>query len=501
MNSILKQWIAPVSVSLVLFSCGQQEAPEAQETATNKYEEYVSAAAENGQFNGNVLVLKAGEVVYQGSFGLKNIEPMDSLDLNTAFRLASVSKQFTCMGIMILKEQGKLDYDQDIRDFIPELPYEGITVRHLIHHVSGLPDYVQLFEEHWKTDLDDNDRARAISGNDDIINALAEHRPAVYFEPETEWQYSNTGYVLLASIVSRVSGMSFADFMKANVFEPAGMASTVVYKYVEGPDPELPNKAFGFTNGFMGIGRGFEDYHFLNHAQGDGGIFSTLEDLKNWDRALYTEKLVPASTLDEAFTPCILANGDTTEYGFGWGVEFSEDGKKVVQHSGGWVGFATYIHREIEDDNCLIVLTNNSSSNVWGVIGGLLDLMHDEEAEAPKASIREHIGSVVLTDGIEAALAEYDKLRSEQSEAYNFREMELNILGYELMGMDKNEEAAAVLKLNLEQFPGSANPYDSYGDALLAIGDTANAILNFEKAFEMDSTMAFIPEKIKKLTD
>ena len=139
------------------------------ETNTNKYSSYLSKVNGRGQFNGNALIVEDGEIVFQGAFGIGNFDPIDSLKLNSVFRLGSVSKQFTAMGIMILKEDGKLTYEQDIRDFIPELPYKGITIRHLLNHTSGLPDYTRLMNEHWKVELAYDNPERFISGNEDII--------------------------------------------------------------------------------------------------------------------------------------------------------------------------------------------------------------------------------------------------------------------------------------------------------------------------------------------
>lgn len=295
-------------LSLLFSACHVEE---------NKYEKFLTRANANGQFNGNALILEDGNVVFQGSFGIGNIDPIESLTNNSVFRLASVSKQFTAIAIMKLKEAAKLSYDQDIRDFIPELSYDGITVRHLLNHVSGLPDYTRLMNENWKAELKFDDSERFISGNDDIIKMLVEKKPDSYFKPLEKWEYSNTGYVLLASIVAKASGMPFEKYLKEQIFEPAKMSNTVVYKYINGPDKQMPNRAYGFRVGLNGTEKISNDSHYLNHAQGDGGIYSTLDDLLKWDRLLYNNVLISEKTREEAFTPAILSNGDTTNYGFG----------------------------------------------------------------------------------------------------------------------------------------------------------------------------------------
>ena len=482
-------------LSIFIFSACQVE----KEVETNKYEDFLSKAHANGQFNGNALIFEDGEIAFQGSFGIGNIDPVDSLKLNSIFRLGSVSKQFTAMGIMKLKESGQLTYDQNIKDFIPELPYEGVTIRHLLNHVSGLPDYMNMMEANWKTELDDTSPDKFVSGNMDLIEMFAKVKPEILFEPGEKWEYSNTGYVLLASIVSRVSGVPFEQFLNEQIFEPAKMTSTSVYNYVPGNDPQMPLRVYGYRTELNGINLVSTDVHYLNPVAGDGGVYSTLEDLLKWDRILYTEDLFSENSRKEAFTPAILNNGDTTSYGFGWGISKSLSGKKVVAHSGGWVGFLTYIYREVEENNSIIILTNNSTSYFGTIIDPLKNMLHDQPYEMPKISIREILAKAVLNDGIDAALAQYKTLKSEGPASYDFAENELNRLGYQLLQIERIEDALEILRLNNQEFSESANTYDSFGDALLANGDTTNSLINFKKAFVMDSSLMVTKEKIMRI--
>ncbi len=484
---------------VLLFTFTLLTCQKSKEVKNNKFEAFLSEVYKRGQFNGNALILKDGEIVYQGAYGIGNIDPVDSLTLNSVFRIGSVSKQFTAMGIMILKDKGKLSYDQDIRDFIPELPYEGITVRHLLNHVSGLPDYTRMMNMNWKPELKKNDPKKIVSGNEDLIKIFAQEKPEVYFKPKEKWEYSNTGYVLLASIVSRASGISFEQFLKEHIFNPAGMENTSVYNYVYGKDSQMPKRVYGFKTELNGIDRVSKDYHYLNGIAGDGGIYSTISDLLKWDRVLYTEKLVSKSTLEEAFTPVTLNNGVVENYGFGWRITESPNGKKVVSHSGGWVGFSSYIYREIEENNCIVFLSNNSTNYLGGVINPLINMLHDLPYDMPKLSIREVIGKTIINDGIDAAVKQYKNLKDNESEFYDFKEKQLNFLGYQLLEMDLANEAVEVFRINKEEYPQSANTYDSYGDALLAIGDKTKALLNFKKAYELDSTLLETKKKISQL--
>ena len=285
-------WAAIMLIVPLFISCNNLK-----DSSVRKYDRFLFRVFEKGHFNGNVLVIKNGEPVYQGAFGISNLDSVDSLQLSSVFRLASVSKQFTAMGIMILKEAGELSYDQDIKYYFPELPYEGISIRHLLNHVSGLPDYVNLMDHSWKPELKYNDPERLISGNTDIINLLVEKKPDILFPAGDRFEYSNTGYVLLATIIERVSGLPFGQFLNERVFTPTGMESTLVYDYIPGPDPSMPFKVFGYMTDKESEDRYSLDAHYLNGAQGDGGIYSTVQDLARWDRILYTDELVQRKPL------------------------------------------------------------------------------------------------------------------------------------------------------------------------------------------------------------
>ena len=474
-----------------LASCG-----DVRSEAPSKYEQYLSEANARGAFNGAALVFDSGKVVYQGAFGIRGTDSIASLDVNSQFRLASVSKQFTAMAVMQLMEDGKLRYDQDIREFIPELPYEGITIRHLLQHVSGLPDYEPLMDQNWKTELRVDDPARYTDGNADVIKMLAAKKSPVYFKPGEKWRYSNTGYNLLGSIVARASGTSFAAFLKTRIFDPAGMSNTSVYDFVIGPDPQMPNRAYGYQLAWNGTDLSPADSHYLNHGQGEDGVYSTVGDMLKWDRVLYTEKLVSKATLQEAFTPAVLNNGETTDYGFGWFLQRSADGKRLVAHSGGWLAFNTHTLRAIEEDKFLVVLMNNAQGPFGVIAEGLTDLLYDRPAKLPPRSIRREIGKAVAQSGAAHAVAQYQHFKAQRPDEFRFAEDDLNILGYELLWAGRVDDAVAIHRLNAQQYPTSANVYDSYGDALLALGDKSGALENFRKALAIDASLTATREKI-----
>ncbi|PTX14169.1 CubicO group peptidase (beta-lactamase class C family) [Pontibacter mucosus] len=294
--------------------------------------------------NGTVLVTKYDEVVYTGAFGYGDFRSKDSLHTQSVFQLASVSKQFTAMAVMMLQEQGKLQYDDSVQQHIPDFPYHGITIRQLLTHRSGLSNYTYFSDELW------HDRKVPIY-NDDVLKIMAEHRPNPYFRPDARFDYSNTGYFLLASIVERASGMPFSEFLQQRIFKPLQMTNTFTFSdsLVYGNKLVVP----GHTGGRR---KRWPDY--LDTVLGDKGMYSTVEDLYKWDQALYTNKLVKQETLEKAFTGSRQERKKDEDYGFGWRIKQVPNGDTVVYHGGLWHGYATYLLRNPNDHSALIILSN-----------------------------------------------------------------------------------------------------------------------------------------------
>jgi N-acyl-D-amino-acid deacylase len=301
---------------------------------------------EIGMFNGVVLYAENGKIKYQKALGIANHQTQEKLNLQSAFNLASVSKQFIGMMVMILQEQNKLKYDDLVQNYLPDFPYSNITIRHLLTHTSGLPEYFDLvFQNTHQLDTLTNPR---------LIELLKEYKPALVFQPGEKWEYCNTGYVLLASIIEKAAKKPIQDFFREKITTPLGLKNTYAFHLKMGIKPK--NRVFGFQreNGKNQL----NDLMRYDGVIGDGNIYSSAEDLLKWEQALYTDKLLKIKTLQEAFTPVKLNNGTTYPYGFGWGID--EAGKKYT-HTGGWVGFLNIISRDVEKRQTLIILSNSSS--------------------------------------------------------------------------------------------------------------------------------------------
>lgn len=315
-----------------------------------------------GSFNGNVLIARGDTLVYKGSFGKAEEASGRLLNDSSVFELASVSKQFTAMGIILLREEGTLSLDDSLQQFFPELPYPGIQVRHLLQHTSGLPDYMEIVMK--RTD------SGSIARNTELISALAQEKPASLFTPGSKWEYSNTGYALLASIIEKVSGKSFQDFLRERIFKPLEMNHTEIYRR-RFEKREIPNYAFGYIQKTEGnwmlpdsVAETADMVIELDGIVGDGTVNSTTGDLWKWSRALDRHQLVPAKVQEEIFTAARTADGKEQSYGYGWGLGKDSIFGAFVSHSGGWPGYGTYIEKHLEKGYTIILLSNHDRPEV-----------------------------------------------------------------------------------------------------------------------------------------
>ena len=297
------------------------------------------------QFNGTVLYAEKGKALYRKAFGTADFRTGTALQPNSAFNLASMSKQFITMCIMILQEEHKLAFDDDVQKYIPELPYKNITIRNLMTHTSGIPEYFGYFQNN-RTPLD-------TLTNEKLVQLYAILKPPLDFETGTKWDYSNTNYVLLSTIIQRITKMPIEQFIHDKIVVPLRLQQTYMFNvFLKAPQ----NHVYGFEeiNGKQKL----NDLNYFDGVTGDGNMYSSIEDLFKWEQALYTNKLVKQSTLQQAFQPVHLSNDSTAPYGFGW---FIEKENELYWHTGGWVGFINIIYRDVKNKRTLIVLSNGSN--------------------------------------------------------------------------------------------------------------------------------------------
>ena len=334
------RWILVFTLVVSLFTVFisvSDEKPSESELYLASTSAYLDSLHAAGALSGNVLVADKGEIIFSQSYGLAEHNPERALAEETPFYLASVSKQFTCMSILILAHQGKLDIDDKASQYLDLPDYASeVTIRQMMNHVSGLPDYYDIGA--YKTGMTNQDVNEAIVDLDSLD-----------FESGSKYAYSNTAYVLLSEITEAVSGTSFREFMAENIFSPLEMTSTTVFDTTE---PGVPNKAKGYNTDLS-----LNDYDAF--TTGGGGIFSNVQDLLKWERTLYTEKLIPQELLQQAYTPSTLSSGEASYYGFGWFL--SEEFPRRVYHTGTLAGFRTCLFRDLDRELAVIILSNHSN--------------------------------------------------------------------------------------------------------------------------------------------
>ena len=307
-------------------------------------DEWFELLQEDQKFNGAILIAENHQPQLMKAYGFVDYKGEAKLTPQSTFRLASVSKQFTAAGIMALKEKGLLDYDQTVQTYLPDLPYSEATVRHLLNHTSGIPDtYLDLAEKH-KSEI-----GEALSIQE-AINLVAKY-PTKGIAPNEKFAYSNTNYILLAGIIETISGKSFEEYMQTEIFTPLQMKNTRVWNLLS-KEKTFPNKTSSFS--YMTGKAEALIPNFIDGVAGDGGIFSSVEDFLIWDKFWYSNSLISATNLEEAFKQPILNNGEVSNYGFGW-VIVDED---VMIHSGSWLGARTLIVRNQKNKRCRVLLDN-----------------------------------------------------------------------------------------------------------------------------------------------
>jgi len=309
-----------------------------------------------------ILVVRDGKPVFRRGYGVTDLRTRHPIDAKTNFRLASFTKQFTATAIMLLVHDGRLHYENHLTDFFPEFPAYGksITVRNLLNHTSGLPDYEDILTKQYPNTPEDNIPQVLDAG----VLKLLEQLSAGKFRPGSKWDYSNSGYATLAMIVEKVSGKSFRQFLHERIFIPLKMTSTLAY---EKGKNEVPHRAYGHTQE-DGTWRE-TDQSSTSAVLGDGGIYSSLDDLAKWDRGLREHTLLRTKEMQPALTPVQPAGGpaknsegEPVSYGFGWFLD-PYRGHNRMWHYGETVGFRTVIERFPDDDLTIIMLANRADVN------------------------------------------------------------------------------------------------------------------------------------------
>ncbi|MCU0546057.1 MAG: serine hydrolase [Oscillatoriaceae cyanobacterium Prado104] len=345
--------------------------------------DYLNAHVAVNNFTGSVLVARSGEVIFSQGCGMANYELDVPNTPQTIFRLASITKQFTALAIVQLQEQGLLDVRDTISKYIPDYPESGkiISIHHLLTHTSGIPNYTS-FPDYLETMMLPSP----------VENTIAKFKDLpLEFQPGEKFSYSNSGYTLLTYILEKVSGKSYETYLQEQIFQPLGMQNSGYDRH----NLIIKNRASGYAAGSNGLENAI--YIDMSVPSGAGGLYSTVEDLYRWDRALYTEKLVSKSSLEIIFT------ADKNEYGYGW-VIANTFNRKLVWHNGGINGFRTTIMRFIDDGVCAIVLSNSETAPAERICQDLAAIVFGEKYELPQQRVAIEVDSQIY----DAYVGEYE---------------------------------------------------------------------------------------------
>jgi len=333
----------------------------AQDGVATRVDDYIRAEMRAQQIPGvSLAVIRNGEIVLAKGYGLANLEHQVPVKPETIFQSGSMGKQFTATAVMMLVEEGKLSLDDKLIKFFPDGPqaWRNITVRHLLTHTSGMGDYPDDFD--LRRDYTEDEMVQR-------IKAIP-----LTFQPGEKWSYSNLAYVTLGVLIHKVSGKFYGDFLQERVFKPLGMSTARVISEAD----IVPNRAAGYrlVNGEL------KNQNWVSptlNTTADGALYLTVYDMAKWDAALYTDKLLKRSSLEQMWTPVKLNDGKTFPYGFGWALG-NVHGHRLIEHGGSWQGFKSQISRYVDDKLTVVVFANQARANPAKLAHGVAAIYNPE---------------------------------------------------------------------------------------------------------------------------
>jgi CubicO group peptidase (beta-lactamase class C family) len=381
-------------------------------------------------------------------------------------------------------------------DYLPEFPYPTIRIKNLLSHTSGLQPYDNLLDSIRKVHPD------TIFANKDVLIRYASLKIPLFYQPGEDCNYDNVNYVILALIIEKVSGIPYHDYLKKFIFNQAKMKETffpefIFYNYTNSEKenlsntywhPHLYSDSYVKTDTVKFISEYWHTYNF----QGFGEIISTAGDLLKFDYALTSGRLLKSKTLEEAYTPVLMKNGNANpgnrnnnSFGLGWIIENDSSYGKIVRASGGGIGLRSTLLRNISRQQT-IILIDNTQNETDDISKDVLKIINGEQIKPYGKSAAREFGKALISLGIDSARNIMQKYKT-RSSLYTFNENEFNSLGYDLMSNQKLNEALETFRINTELFPDSWNVYDSYGEALLKIGKKEEAIKMYKKSVMLNS--------------
>lgn len=427
-----------------------------------------------------------GKILWMGSSGFINLENYVSANVNSVYRIASISKSITAVAIMQLVERGKIKLDTDIRSYLSYYPKKRwtITVRHLLNHTSGIRTYKGPDEIHSKTNFPTIKSSVLYFAYDSL-----------QYEPGTKYLYSTLTYNVLAAIIETVSGQSFGEYLKQNIFNIAGMSNS----YLDYYNILIPNRADGYQR---------NEYRKIENAPladltikfPGGGILSSVEDLLKFAIALQSDRLIKQSTLDSMLVPTQLKNGETRNYGLGFTLGIDENGRNYFGHQGGGTGFTSNLIIFSNEKLAAVYLINIRDRFLEDPAMTLTrSMIIKDKIPSPKSSISDRLFSIITNAGIDSALLFYDKSKIDSLSVYQISKEELRLLGYDLSNIRMFKEAITIFNLIIETNPEYADAYIGLGDVFFKDNNMGLALRNYRRGLKFAPKDEYILKMIKKI--
>lgn len=479
------------------------------QTIPQKLDDYFSALGNNREINGNLLVAENGRIIYKQSFGYADF---DSKRLNTddsEFNLASISKTFTAVAVLQLKEKNQLNLDDKFVKYFPDFPYPAITIRQMLSHSSGLSDsdLSPIFNETAAP------KTGKVSTIEDLPARLARAKVPLKLQPGEKWWYCNLAYQLLALLVEKQSGEKFGAYLVRHIFQPAGMQHTYLKNALTNrkDSPQL-SQNFDYPFKFSPVRVKFagERSYYKDDSFGNGNVISTTGDLLRFDTALYNATLLKNETLDDAFSPTRLKSGENNKIwlniggmggalnGLGWFIFEDESAGKIVWHTGGMPGCATIFLRNITKKQTVVLLDNTNSEGLYRRALSALNILNGKPVLPVRKSLTKIYGRALMEKGADFAAVRLNQLKAD-AENYNLSENDMNNMAYEMLENGYPRQALETFKINTLLFSASDNVYESYGEGLLKTGKKEEAVAMFKKSLEINPDNEDAQKMLKKI--
>lgn len=467
---------------------------------------FFSALSKNNMFNGSVVVSQAGKEIFSEEYGFSNIENQEKINTRSQFPIASVTKTFTATAVLQLKQKGKLKIEDPVQKYLPDFPYSNISIRHLLSNTSGLAQEYTLFDSIIK------EQPGKIISNQDIIPTFIRFKTPLAFVPGSKWDYNNVNFCIAAMIIEKVSGMSYAVYLKKNIFGPAKMNNSLVpidRKRKEINQVERYAYPNLYSTDLVNVNTLKEPFpiYAKSNFYGNGGIVSTASDLQKYQNALFTHQILGTKELEEALTATLLNDGKKVtytidgkemSYGLGWAMYTDESNGKIVFHDGSITGLTSILIHNMDKNQTVILLANTGNNPVFSTSNVVFQLLDHQPYTMPVKNLSRMYGSLLdkgSQDKANQLIQEYLK----NTARYDAAERDFNRLGYQFLRLQKCENSLQTFHAASLIFPKSWNVYDSYGEALLQCGKKEEAVKMYQKSLELNPENTNAKEVMKKM--